>query len=675
MAITGSTIPVEVPSSSNSMEGRITWSYTQDDSANTSMVTAILQYRTQTGPTTSYSGANVSNFYLTIEDSTVTKTNGATIARADGWVTILTLEKTVAHNSDGTKSITISAGGGIPATAGLPNSNGSGTHSLQQIPRGSKFGDISGSSIGARLTIGVTVPTGVTNYHRIAYSFKGKTTITGDVTTSPYTSSSSYSWTPAYGTFGAAIPDRTTGTLTLTLTSYMDAACTTQRGDPDTTTLTLTMPNNASTKPTMGTVSATDTTYARDPSNTKVVTLIGSYVQGVSKPQFTTTAAEGKYGATITSYSFTFENVTKSGTALSQSFGVVQGTGSVRCVITATDSRGYTNTKNRDINVLAYTFPAIKAQRIKRTATDTVTATASATTTDLGDNRNALQIFVSYKLPSESYYHNETELTGGTTTRADGVKTLTNASAALSNVSDSLSYNFRITVKDSLTTYSQDYKIGTSAVGLHIGPTWVGVGKIREHGTLDVGGAIYTSDTIHSANTIFAENNGKTGSADGLQGSAIGRNGRIYLTGGDGVLPGIYFYQNGDTSTTTYLYATSDGIRIGGEKFFSGNTPCSVGKYADASNTTYQIDLVSGRPLLLMIDQITSASDTRHGVYYIWSYKTSGGEYRNVSIPLHDAPDVANISFSGNTVIVTSLLQYVRVTGVAPYGSVNVTIE
>lgn len=651
MAITGSTIPVEVPSSSNSMEGRITWSYTQDDSANTSTVTAILQYQTQTGPTTSYSGANVSNFYLTIEDSTVTKTNGATIARADGWVTILTLEKTVTHNSDGTKSITISAGGGIPATAGLPNSNGSGTHSLQQIPRGSKFGNISGSSIGSDISIGVTVPTGVTNYHKIAYSFKGKTTITGDVTTSPYTSSSSYLWTPAYGTFGEAIPDRTTGTLTLTLTSYTDAACTTQRGDPDTTTLTLTMPNNNSTKPTMGTISATDTTYARNPSDTKVVTLIGAYVQGVSKPQFTTTAAEGKYSATITSYSFKFEDVTKSGTELSQSFGVVQGTGSVRCVITATDSRGYTNTKNRDITVLAYTFPAITAQRIKRTATDTVTATASATTTDLGDNKNALQIFVSYKLPSESYYHNETELTGGTTTRADGVKTLTNASAVLSNVSDSLSYNFRITVKDSLTTYSQDYKIGTSAVGLHIGPTWLGVGKIHERGTLDVGGSIFANPSIVVTDVA------KTDVNDGLRGTLISRLGRIYIQGDSSNAPQINFYgKSGSTSRTAAIEESTDGTLSSIGNFLAPNLPSVSFKYLSTAGTE-SFSLEARHTYLLTC--------TRHGT------ANDEAEFRVIAVgassvvgnaQISAASFVSTVSTSGTTLTVTTNKTYIRIT-------------
>lgn len=644
------TITVTVAPTSNSMQGQIVYTYTQNQSANTSTISASLQYKTN-GPRTSYTGANVSNFYLTIDGSTVYKTDGATIPATNTWTEVLTHTKIVEHNADGTRTVTISAGGGIPATSGLPNSSGSEDVSLPQIPRGSFFGNISGSSIGTALTINIDVPTGVTNYHKITYSFVGKTTITGDVTTAPYTSDTSYSsWVPDYNVFGAAIPDRTSGTLTLTLTSYTDAAGTTQRGDPDTKTITLKMPNNASTRPTMGTASATDTTFARD-GETKVVTLIGSYVQGVSKPRFTTTAATANAGASIASYSFEFEGTTKTGTELSQTFGVIQGTGSVRCVITATDSRGFTNTRNRDITVLAYTFPAITAQRIKRTATDTVTATASATTTDLGDNKNALQIFASYKLPSESYYHNETELTGGTTTRADGVKTLTNASAVLSNIDDSLSYNFKITVKDSLTTYSQEYKVGTSAVGLHIGPTWIGVGKIHERGALDVGGSIFANPSIVVTDVA------KTDVNDGLRGTLISRLGRIYIQGDSSNAPQINFYgKSGSTTRTAAIEENTDGILSSIGNFMAPNLPSIESLYLSTSGSE-SFTLTARHTYLLIC--------TRHGT------ANEEAEFRVIAVgassiignaQISGASFISSVSASGTTLSVTTNKAYIRIT-------------
>ena len=111
------------------LQGRVEWSSVSNGSAaNSSQVTAKLIFkRTNTGYTTYGTGT----FTLTI-DGTTTSTGNISYSFTDTDKIIISASKTVAHNNDGTKSITISA----TYTGNSPiGGNGTRTVSLDSIPR------------------------------------------------------------------------------------------------------------------------------------------------------------------------------------------------------------------------------------------------------------------------------------------------------------------------------------------------------------------------------------------------------------------------------------------------------------------------------------------------------------------------------------------------------------
>lgn len=112
--------------------GRIEWSSKSNgSSANSSNVTVKLYGRRSDGGT-SYN-ASASNFSITINGSTSRRTSGITIAGTN-WTLIHSYTRTVGHNSDGSKSITISGGGNITGTTFNINSS-SRSITLDKIPR------------------------------------------------------------------------------------------------------------------------------------------------------------------------------------------------------------------------------------------------------------------------------------------------------------------------------------------------------------------------------------------------------------------------------------------------------------------------------------------------------------------------------------------------------------
>ena len=114
------------------IDSKIEWSATANTSANTSSVTASLYYkRNNTGFETKGTG----NFAISIDGQSASTSKYMTIT-GSSWVLAVTATKTVSHNGDGTKAITISASGSIPDTT-LSSTSCSGRVSLDTIPRAS----------------------------------------------------------------------------------------------------------------------------------------------------------------------------------------------------------------------------------------------------------------------------------------------------------------------------------------------------------------------------------------------------------------------------------------------------------------------------------------------------------------------------------------------------------
>ena len=113
--------------------GRLEFYSTSNGSAaNTSTVTLYLYARRVDGGT-SWNDSSGNNFYVTIDGTTYGNSGGCRVS-GTGWTLVKSASKTVSHNSDGSKSITISAGGNIGGTTFNINSY-SVNVTLDKIPR------------------------------------------------------------------------------------------------------------------------------------------------------------------------------------------------------------------------------------------------------------------------------------------------------------------------------------------------------------------------------------------------------------------------------------------------------------------------------------------------------------------------------------------------------------
>lgn len=459
-------------SGTNRITGWIEWTEENiNNSANTSDIRANVYYNlpsTQGQPT---GNLNYSTFYLEINGTRYEMTSGMVLQPGDTKA-VFSSDKvqTITHDANGSKSIVISAGGGLPNTSGLVSSSGSATVALTTIPRASTIGTVTGSTIGSAVSVGINRPTGSTFYHKLFWTFG---TASGSVN-STSTTATSISWTPSTATLAPLIPNSVSGTATLTLRTYSDSALTTQVGADSVKNITLTLP--ASVKPTISSLTPEETVTAND---------TGLYIQSISKVKWTA-AVSHSYGATTAQVSMTFEGTTLSGTALNSTFGTIRGSGSLSCSCTITDSRGRSATLTASITATAYSPPKLSSVTIKRNSTTpttvTVKLTASASSLMNSTQRNTMTVYALYgqsSIPSPS----STYLVTTSGLSASGVtKTYTSVSA-------SSSYRFRIQVSDKFNTTYQDFTLSTADVIMDIRTTGaLGIGKYWEYGALDVNG-------------------------------------------------------------------------------------------------------------------------------------------------------------------------------------------
>jgi hypothetical protein len=122
-------------------------------------------------------------------------------------------------------------------------------------------------------------------------------------------------------------------------------------GDAQYKEISLYVPKIASTLPDPGATLA--------PVHTLSSGFDGLYVQGKSKVK-ATFAGKGKYKATIKSYSMTVEGITYDSSD-SYTSGYLSEYGTITVKVSATDSRGYSNTVSMSIFVMAYAKPKLVA--------------------------------------------------------------------------------------------------------------------------------------------------------------------------------------------------------------------------------------------------------------------------------------------------------------------------
>lgn len=437
---------------------RISWSATQNVAANTSTIRADL-YLVQDSSWSINIGTRSNT--LTI-DGTATAITSPAINNSGGRTTLLgNASKTVSHNSDGTRNVTISATFNLNATISGTKYNSitaSATVQLDTIPRASGF-TLSASSVNLGSTIGVTVTRYSSSFtHRLRYSW-GQTS--GTIATGVGTS---YTWTVPLS-LANGIPNGTSGTCFITVDTMSGS---TVIGSV-TKSFTGTVPANI--LPTISAITLSD------PSNT-VPEAWGVYVKGKSTLNVVTTAA-GAYGSRIASYSVRANGATYNGANVTT--GVLAQAGALYVVVTVTDTRGRTATQSVAYTVEDYDTPIISIFDVRRINADgaddddgdSVKVAYGASVSDV-DGNNAGNLTIYYKTATD---------TDWTTAETKPVAYSVSGVITIPGISTENAYDFKAVLSDSFTESAIDEQVQTAVVTMDFNASGRGIsfGKVSEY--------------------------------------------------------------------------------------------------------------------------------------------------------------------------------------------------
>lgn len=454
---------------SNYYDCELRWSATQNITNNTSTIKLQWYFiKAASDPYGSFNNNNTSKVTLNIAGSTYTKVANFDL-RNDPVGTELLLasySKTITHNSDGTKSVSIS---GTHATnIGLDTKTLSGTANLNTIPRASSV-SASNMTMGSATTITVTKKnSGFT--HRIYYTFGKKSNVE---ITSGATGNTSIDFTPPLS-LASEIPSATSATITIKCVTYNSG---TQVGTA-TKSVRLSVP--ASVKPSVSSVTLAEAVSA-------IKTQFGAYIQGQSKISGTVNATTA-YGSAIASYRIEINGATY--TAKSFTTAVLKSSGSQTIRVVVTDKRGRTsNAYTATYNVLAYETPKItsfRAVRYKDASTqddegEFVKVFISGTISALS-NKNTRALGYQYRLASGTTYTEKTATISAYSFNFE--------SELLSGFNSASSYIFETSLTDYFTTAKTTFTLPTafSTFDVLADGTGVAFGKVaEEQDCFDVG--------------------------------------------------------------------------------------------------------------------------------------------------------------------------------------------
>ena len=256
----------------------------------------------------------------------------------------------ITHDSDGAKSVSISLNISGYELSGKGASgfsiSGSSTVALTTIPRASAISSAGDVTLGNKCSVKWT-PLSTSFRYKLKFSLDGWSYTTEAI--NPGTTS-------AYTYTGYTIPldvadyissTSKTGSMTVALYTYSDTACSNMIGSISTKTFTVTIPENASTKPSVSMTGVPVSSLSSPFSD--------MFIQGMSKFQATITAS-GKYGAAIASQKLTIEGKSYGAPYIS---GFIASSGDVTVKASVTDSRGFTGEVQKTITVIPYQKPKL----------------------------------------------------------------------------------------------------------------------------------------------------------------------------------------------------------------------------------------------------------------------------------------------------------------------------
>lgn len=305
---------------------------------NTSVVTAKLYYY---GNGVSWS--NDRQPYSIVIDGT-TYSGRSSFSTSTSAQLLGTASKTVTHNDNGAKTVSVSASFATDVSLGTLTTSRNIT--LTTISRLSSL-SVGNGTLGIAQTLTISEPTS-SNNHKIKYtcgSIEGY--ILGSA--SATSTSNSVRWTPPVS-LAAQNTKGTSVAATITLYTYNGNGA---YVGSKSYSITLAIP--ASVKPTL-TIDVSDPTGYKD--------TYGNYVQGKSKIKVIPTATIAQ-GASIVEYEYVIGGTQYKGDTVETS--AISQSGSITVKVKATDTRGRYAEVEQVVTVLAYSAPSLEITRVERT--------------------------------------------------------------------------------------------------------------------------------------------------------------------------------------------------------------------------------------------------------------------------------------------------------------------
>ncbi|WP_074413069.1 DUF859 family phage minor structural protein [Streptococcus suis] len=455
----------------------------------------------RTGNYYTYNQSGDSTLVVTIDGVQVHSSNPRW-ATSGEEVQLASGSRTISHNADGSKKVSISADFN-------PN-NGihgriitSGILGLTTIPRSSSV-SVGSGVIGSALTININRQSSSFK-HTIRYAWGNKQ---GTIATNVDTSTT---WTIPLD-FANDIPNATSGTGTIFVDTYSGSTKT----GTQSTTFTASVPD--SIKPSL-------TGFTLIDGNTAARTLIPGeqqFVQIVSNIAVHFGQATGAYGSTITSYHAEIVGKNQSTSQNGGSLGIMNYHGQVTIRARVTDSRGRTsNTIERTVTVLEYFAPVLNFGVERSGATSStfsiIRNARIAPLTVGGSQRNTMTLTFRIAPADSNNYTTDNGPASGTFTT---LSSLTNSLANLSGTySSDKSWDVIGILEDKFTRSEFKIKVSTEAVvfSYEKGNRFA-VGKIVDtnlpNGSIESTGGYYLNGkqiqqhqlTNVEGNTIYAYN-------------------------------------------------------------------------------------------------------------------------------------------------------------------------
>ena len=419
MANNGSFNLTRTGSTSSYISFKCYWSQAKDDSNNSSSLNVWVNASKSSSSTSATFGTQTTT--ITVEDSSKSSSGSFTL-NPGKMITLCDKDFTVSHNTDGTKSVKISASVGGDVMWG----NGSATVTLDTIPRASILGTISNFTLGNSFTIPIT---------KYVSSFTDTLTISLNGTTiktvSGITNGASVNFTDAELTkIYSLLPSSTSGTFTFKLT--------TKNGS---TTV------GTSSKTAKGTIN-TDVVRPTYPTYTieevgEVPTEWGVFVRNKSKLKFKVSATAGE-GASLTNLTTKFDGMTYNGEEFETE--LIKTAGDLTVDISATDSRMITSSSARALTIIDYDVPYItNASAIRSDAGGTFDDSGTFLRVDLVagvypiENNNTASYEIHYKKTTEEEW--TIKSIGGDSLTYDGY-------VRIPGLDINSSYDVKIVIKD-----------------------------------------------------------------------------------------------------------------------------------------------------------------------------------------------------------------------------------